>query len=216
MRGTGAVIIIAFLIATAIFFMSTQEGKLSPSPAGQLPDPGITPRNPFYFVDIITENFLLFLYSKPNLKAPAAFRLAKEKLAEVKLLEEHFEQASYASEQINKRAAEKSQELYNKYLDLAYKNALLSTPTSIEKTDITYSFESLDLLLSKGSAQPESPTQAIINAVGDRIKNKMSEIKIATLSFFKEQIQKIKSVAASFLKRKTNEAIDDLFNATSS
>jgi len=84
-------------------------------------------------------------------------------------------QASYASEQINRRAAEKSQSLYNKYLDIAYKNALFSEPTSIEKSELTYDYTVLDMLLSTGESK--MPTDVIEETITEKIKTEIQKIK---------------------------------------
>lgn len=210
-------VIIAFLVATAIFFVSAQSDKLSHSPPGELPDPGITPRNPFYFVDTITENFLLFLYAKPHLKARVAFRIAKEKLSEVTLLEANFEQASFASEQINRRAAEKSRATYDTYLNIAYRSALASDRAFLDKTQVKFEYETLDALLSGGApGQTVFSGDSIRTVWKERFQTEIAEARTSIADFFRAQIQKIKGMTATFLKRKTNEAIDDLLNATSS
>ena len=72
-----------------------------------MPEPGLTPDSPLYFLDTLTENLALALTRQPEKKAEKAFFFAEEKLAEVQ-------------DSINKdkqAAADKAIGRYDKLLD---------------------------------------------------------------------------------------------------
>ncbi len=110
--------LIVVVFAIAGFFYAAQSNKLAPLQEGQLPDPGIPPSSPFYFMDTITEKTILFFAFDNEKKASLAQRFAQEKLAESKLYE-NKEYGSYTDEQVALKSMKLAQQKYLYYLDLA-------------------------------------------------------------------------------------------------
>lgn len=74
-----------------------------------LPEPGITPDSPLYFLDTLGESLSLSITRSPEKKAEKAFLHAEEKLAEAKKM----------AEENKEKAANKAVGKHNKYLDEA-------------------------------------------------------------------------------------------------
>lgn len=214
--GATLVLIIIIFIIGAFFVLTEEANKLYPVPAGQLPEPGLTPSSPFYFIDSLTENFLLFIYLEPKKKAEVAFRLSKEKLAEAEFLEQR-EVSSLVIEEVNKKAAAKSRELYEKYLTIARENVIKFNEDQALEMDL--SFESLDKLLSRESSQAQSlleriyeilpqPIQNILTGSGNWLQEKKEQIAV----YYQEQKSKTKVFFRDYLKQKITNLIDNLFN----
>jgi hypothetical protein len=98
------IIIITFLfsIRPIIFAQETE-----------LPNPGITPDSPFYFLDILGEKISMFFTFGIEKKVEKALKIAKEKLAEIKMM----------AEKNRPKALEKANQKYQEYLNLANKEA---------------------------------------------------------------------------------------------
>ena len=79
----------------------------------ELPKPGLTPENPFYFLDSWAEKISLFFTFGAEKKAQKAKLFAEEKLAEAKILAEQKKTAKIP----------KALKKYEKYLDYAIKEA---------------------------------------------------------------------------------------------
>ena len=214
--GATLVLVIMIFIIGAFFILTEEANKLYSVPAGQLPEPGLTPSSPFYFIDSLTENFLLFIYLEPKKKAEVAFRLSKEKLAEAEFLEQR-KVLSLVIEKVNKKAAVKSRELYEKYLTIARENVIKLSEDQTLETDL--SFESLDKLLSQELSQAQSflgriyeilpqPIQNILTDLGNWLRGKKEQIAI----YYQEQKSKTKVFFRDYLKQKTTNFIDNLFN----
>jgi hypothetical protein len=78
-----------------------------------LPDSGLTPDNPFYFLDTLSENISLALTRGPEAKAKKAFSHAEEKLAEAKDMTEKGNQKATdkATKQHDKLAGKAAESL---------------------------------------------------------------------------------------------------------
>ena len=70
-------IFISCLMVTSLLFSSTAFAQDE-----DLPDPGITPDSPLYFLDTFGKNIGLFLAFGPEAKAKKALEYAEERLAE--------------------------------------------------------------------------------------------------------------------------------------
>jgi len=77
-----------------------------------LPNPGLTPASPFYFLDTFGENVSLLFTGSPEGKANKQLSYANEKLAEAK-------ETAYRG---NGKAARKAVDLYENYLNDATEN----------------------------------------------------------------------------------------------
>jgi len=76
-------ILLSGVIIASLLFSGTayaQEEEL------QLPNPGITPDSPFYFVDVLGKNIGLFFAFGPDAKAKKAIQYAEERLAEAQAM----------------------------------------------------------------------------------------------------------------------------------
>ena len=78
-----------------------------------LPDPGITPDSPFYFLDIFGKNIGLFLAFGPEAKAKKALEYAEERLAEARAMA-----AKNRAKEVERAARD-----YDKYLAIVAKRA---------------------------------------------------------------------------------------------
>gem|GEM_PF-4561102 len=214
-----------FIIAIIILFFIVfyQEGKkLEPVPFGQLPEAGLTPRNPFYFMDIITENFLLLVYTDPRKEAEVTFRFAKEKLAEIKQLEIVSETASsLVIQEASKKAAEKARRLYDEYLLIAHENLVKSTGSDKTVRDLTYEY--LDEVLSTEVKSADNFFQKIYNNLPESVRTKLSDFGNwigskwnAFIGFLEIQKAKSKDFLRGYLKQKASDYIDNTLdgNAT--
>jgi len=82
---------------------------------GQLPEPGITPDSPFYFIDTISENIGMFFTFGPEAKARKALQYAEERLAEANIMAERnqlqaMEQATHGYDTFMRMVGEKLEE----------------------------------------------------------------------------------------------------------
>ncbi len=75
-----------FLIITLVFLFSLGTGVLSQET--ELPDPGLTPDSPFYFLETIAEEIVTFFTFGDLKKAERYAALAAERLAEIEALVE--------------------------------------------------------------------------------------------------------------------------------
>lgn len=210
-------VIIIILIIGIFFVINEESSKLSSVPEGQLPEPGLTPRNPFYLTDRLTEDFLLFVYLEPQRKAEVAFRLAKEKLAEVKELEGLQEPASVVIEEVNKKAIQESRQLYEKYLAIAQENL---TKANQDQKLPELSFEYLDKILSKELPPAKPLLEKVYSALPKAVQNKLDafgswflEQKNKAELYFQVQKEKFKIFLKDYLKQKASNFIEDLFNS---
>jgi hypothetical protein len=71
-----------------IFLTSLMSGGAVLAADGDLPDPGITPDSPFYFLDTFGKNIAMFFTFGAEAKAGKALEYAEERLAEVKVMAE--------------------------------------------------------------------------------------------------------------------------------
>jgi hypothetical protein len=103
-------ILLTTILITSLLISSTafaQEEEL------ELPDPGITPDSPFYFLDNLGENIGLFLAFGPDAKAKKALEYAEERLGE-----------AHAMAAVNKsRGVEQATERYSKLVVMAAEKA---------------------------------------------------------------------------------------------
>lgn len=116
-RNAGVLVTAFFLLLVGVFIVS-QSNKFSYLPEGQIPEPGLTPRSPFYVTDIVTENALLFLAFDDKYRSYLALRFANEKLAEIIYLNER-RSGFYSGEVATERAIQKAQEYRNFYLNIS-------------------------------------------------------------------------------------------------
>lgn len=81
-RGYMPILLSGVIIASLLFSGTAyaQEEEL------QLPNPGITPDSPFYFVDVLGKNIGLFFAFGPDAKAKKAIQYAEERLAEAQAM----------------------------------------------------------------------------------------------------------------------------------
>ncbi|HLD96216.1 MAG TPA: DUF5667 domain-containing protein [Patescibacteria group bacterium] len=122
-----------------------------------LPNPGITPDSPFYFLDTLGEQIELFLSFSPTAKAERATQIAAEKAAEVEaMIEENkpdaVETAATRYGELISLAAQSIRESEDRAAAVA---ALVAQATSIHLTVLTG-------LLDK---VPEQARNAIENAL---------------------------------------------------
>ncbi len=104
-------IIIAVIVGLALTIALSGNALANESDPA-LPDPGITPDNPFYFLDNWSKQIsLAFTFNAEN-KALKALDYADERLAEIQQMINHN----------NIKAAEKAANGYDKYLDNAEEN----------------------------------------------------------------------------------------------
>lgn len=75
--------ILLFSVATGVL---AQEEELPAASSVELPDPGLTPNSPFYFLEIITEKIVSFFTFGDVAKAARYVNLAAERMAETQAL----------------------------------------------------------------------------------------------------------------------------------
>ncbi|MDI6903845.1 MAG: DUF5667 domain-containing protein [Methanocellales archaeon] len=75
----------------------------------ELPNPGLTPDSPFYFLDTLGEKIVMFFTFGAEKKAERAFKIAEEKLAEVTAM----------AQKGKAEALEKASKKYEEYLGIA-------------------------------------------------------------------------------------------------
>jgi len=105
------ILVSGLIIASLLFSGSAyaQDEEL------QLPNPGITPDSPFYFVDILGKNIGLFFAFGPDAKAKKAIQYAEERLAETQAMaaknkSREVERAAHGYDKFVTMAAEKAGE----------------------------------------------------------------------------------------------------------
>jgi len=105
-------ILLSGFIIAALLFSGTayaQDEEL------QLPDPGITPDSPFYFLDTLGKNIGLFFAFGPDAKAKKAIQYSEERLAEAQAMaaknkSREVERAADGYDEFVTMAAEKAEE----------------------------------------------------------------------------------------------------------
>jgi len=75
------IIVISCLLITSFLLSGTAYAQDE-----ELPDPGITPDSPFYFLDTLGKNVGMFFTFGPEAKARKALQYAEERLAEVQVM----------------------------------------------------------------------------------------------------------------------------------
>ncbi len=75
-------------IVLATLLVLTNSTVFAQSTTVTLPSPGLTPANPFYFLDRFGENFRQFFTFNPEAKAKLQIEFAGERIAEIKIMVE--------------------------------------------------------------------------------------------------------------------------------
>ncbi len=97
------------ILLTTLLFLILSFGAEVLAQGIELPDPGLTPDSPFYFLDTLGERIGMFFTFRVEKKAEKALKYAEEKLAEVMAMAE--------KNQI--KALEKANKKYQEFLGLA-------------------------------------------------------------------------------------------------
>ena len=155
------------LIILSLFFGITTLAQ-----ENALPDPGLTPGNPFYFLDTLGEKLGMFFTFGAEKKVEKAMKYAKEKLAEAKAM----------AEQNKVQALKKAGQKYQGYLALFFKKGGEASEAGRDLTELEKKakLKSLDYLI-------------ILSDTYERISEEKAKVEIdnfrnASRKFFGETI----------------------------
>lgn len=148
-------ILLSGLIIASLLFSGTayaQEEEL------RLPDPGITPDSPFYFVDVLGKNIGLFFAFGPDAKAKKALEYAGERLAEAQAMA-----AKNKSREVERAAGS-----YDKFVTMATEKAeearQRGVSDNISEIVALATSKHLSILDRVNDTVPEQAKQAIAKA----------------------------------------------------
>ncbi len=140
------------IILTTVIVLSLSSGvALAATSSETLPNPGLTPDSPFYFLEQWMDSISMFFTFSKDGKAQKALSIANEKLAEAKKMAEKGEQKAEA-------VAEKD---YEKYMDEATQYAGQSKATG--KTNALEQIQD-------ATARHEATMQKVLNQVPEQAK----------------------------------------------
>lgn len=115
--------LLASILAVVLIF-SVAVG-VSAQTEDELPNPGITPNNPLYFIKTLSEDISLFFAFSPEAKTRRATAISNTKAAEIKAM----------AEAGNTEAAERATERYGRMIERAAQNLALAAATQEEDFD---------------------------------------------------------------------------------
>jgi len=146
-------VLIFCLLTTSLFI-----GGAARANDGYLPDPGLTPDSPFYFIDILGKYINMFFTFGADIKARKALEFAEERLAEARVM----------ATQNRVREMERTTESYDKYMNMcAERLAEVSHPDTSEITSERIAIAAarhLEILDSIIDEAPEASAAALRRA----------------------------------------------------
>jgi len=166
----------------------------------QLPDPGITPDSPFYFLDNLGKNMGLFLAFGPEAKAQKAVEYAGERLAEAQAMAAKgkangVEQAANGYDKFVAMAAEKAEE--------ARQKGASDNISGIVASATTKHLSALDEVAERfPDAVPEQARQAIARAREASMQGTESALK----GLAQENPERAAEIAMNAVEARLNRA----------
>ncbi|MBU0975599.1 hypothetical protein KJ918_02265 [Patescibacteria group bacterium] len=188
------VIILLFLLGVISFAQETE-----------LPDPGLTPDSPFYFLDTLAEKISLFFTFDIVKKAEKAFQFAGEKLAELEVMVKANKIDSL------KKAGQK----YQEFLDLANQKTKEAKEKgrNVEELAVLITEKTLkhqEVLIEVFEKVPEEAKAAIEKAIEVSRKGSEEAVKAVTGVKKEELLQKIEEVKTEVEERiKLRQILDE-------
>ncbi len=141
------------LILTAVFVLSLSSGvAMAATSSDSLPNPGLTPDSPFYFLEEWMDSISMFFSFSKDAKAQKALSIANEKLAEAKAM----------AEKGNQKAASVAEKDYEKYMDEATQDA-----TEAKAEGKAKALEQIQ----DATARHEATMQEVLNQVPEQAKD---------------------------------------------
>lgn len=176
------------LILSLIIF-SLLFGAMSFAQETDLPNPGLAPDGPFYFLDTLGEKIVMFFTFGAEKKAEKALEFAEEKLAEAKAM----------AEKNKTKAAEKANQKYQKFLGIANQKTQEAKEKGkdIEELAILITEKTLkhqEILAEVFEKVPEEAKEVIQKAIEVSIKGSEEAVQAVTGEKKEELWQKIKTI----------------------
>ncbi len=141
------------MILAAIFVLSLSSGvALAATGSDSLPNPGLTPDSPFYFLEEWMNSISMFFTFSKDAKAQKALSIADEKLAEAKKMAEKGDQ----------KAEDVAEKAYEKYMDEATQDA-----TEAKAEGKTNALEQIQ----DATARHEATMQKVLSQVPEQAKD---------------------------------------------
>lgn len=165
-----------------------------------LPNPGLTPDSPFYFLDTFWEKTILFFTFSSEKKAEKALSYAKEKIAEIKVM----------AEKNKTQAFKKANDNYQEFLNIADQEIkkVEKQGKNIERLSILITENILnhqEVLIEIFEKVPNEAKTAIEKAI-EASRDSSEAIQSITGKKKKEIIQKIKEIKSkceNYINRKS-------------
>jgi parvulin-like peptidyl-prolyl isomerase len=184
----GTIILSLFLGAGPIGILTGSYGVKVFAQEAELPNPGLTPDSPFYFLDTLGEKIGMFFAFSAEKKAEKALQYAEEKLAEVKAMAEQkeikaMEKANQKYEKFLGFANQKIQDAKEKGRDVEELAALITEKTLKHREILSEIFEKV----------PEQAKKGIEKAIEVSKKGSETAVQSVTGAKKEELQQKIKT-----------------------
>ncbi len=172
--------LIALVLILSLFLGS--GGVILAQNNDQLPDPGLTPDSPFYFLKMWRERIVMFFTFSSQSKVERALSYAQEKMAEFKLM----------AQKNKMKATEKAKREYENYLDKVNENIekLRTRGKNVEElvtkvSEATFKHE--EVLQKVYEKVPDSAKEAILKAM--EVSTKGHERALEAISGAKKKIE---------------------------
>ena len=162
----------------------------------QLPDPGLTPDSPFYFLKMWRERIVMFFTFSPQSKVERALSYSQEKMAEFKLM----------AQEGKIKATEKARREYENYLNKANRN--------IEKLKARgKNVEELVTKVSEATFKHKGVLQKVYEKVPDKAKEAILKAMEASMKGHERALEAISGVKKKIeLEERNKEMLRNLNN----
>ena len=174
------------LLITSIFLLSLGIGILAQET--ELPDPGLTPDSPFYFLDTLGEKIGMFFTFGAENKAEKALKIAEEKLAETKVM----------AERNKAQAIEKANQKYQEFLSLANQKAK-------EAKEKGKDVEELAVLITEKTLKHQEVLIEVFEKVSEEAKTAIEKAIEVSRKGFEEALKTVSGVKKEELQKKGEE-----------